>query len=66
TRKVSVATNSNELNQILEEINRLEKSEIKQKNYYEYEETFTYLLVVLLILMLYDVLRRTIIRKDIP
>ncbi len=66
TRKVSVATNSNELNQILEEINRLEKSEIKQKNYYEYEETFTYLLVILLILMLYDVLRRTIIRKDIP
>ncbi len=66
TGKASVATNSNELNNILEEINRLEKTEIKQNNYYEYEETFPIILCLIIILILYDILRRTVLRKDIP
>lgn len=66
TKKASVASNTTELNDILSEINHLEKSEIKQKNYYEYQETFFYFLIILALITLYEILRRTLLRKEIP
>ncbi|HPY96879.1 MAG TPA: VWA domain-containing protein [Candidatus Cloacimonadota bacterium] len=66
TRHASVATNTDELNRILEDINGLEKTEITQKNYYEYKELFPKILYLIIIIILYDILRRTILRKEIP
>ncbi|MCB5249965.1 MAG: VWA domain-containing protein [Candidatus Cloacimonadales bacterium] len=65
TNKASVATNTEELNRIMEEINSLEKTEITQKNYYEYKETFPKILYIIIVIILFDILRRTVFRREI-
>lgn len=66
TNKASVATNTNELDKILSDINKMEKTDIKQKNYYEYVELFHYLLILLALILLFEILYRTIFRKELP
>jgi Ca-activated chloride channel family protein len=66
TGKASIATNSVELERILGEINRLEKTDIKQKQNYEYVEIFHYLLMILALILILDILYRTILRKELP
>ena len=65
TKKAYRAKNTTELKTIMEEINRMEKSEIKIKNYYQYKEVYRNYLLAAFILMLLDFLFRTLIRKGL-
>lgn len=66
TRRVRLARNTEELKEILINIDKLEKSKIEIKNYYQYKETFMYFLFMAFVLMLIDFLQRTIFRFKTP
>lgn len=65
TKKAYRARNTAELKSIMEQIDRMEKSEIKIKNYYQYKEVYRNYLLAAFILMLLDFLFRTVIRKGL-
>jgi Ca-activated chloride channel family protein len=65
TKRAYRARNTKELENIMKEIDRMEKSKIEIKNYYEYKEIFWNFLLAAFILMLIDFLFRTIIRKGL-
>ena len=65
TKRAYRAKNSDELKLIMDEINKMEKSEIKIKNYYQYKEVYRNYLLAAFILMLLDFLFRTLIRKGL-
>ncbi len=66
THQAYIATNSIELQKIIRDIDKLEKSDIKQNKYYEYIELFQYLLLLSIIMLILDILFRTILRKELP
>ena len=57
------ATSNESLQQIYEEINQLEKSDIKVAKMYDYKEYFRYFLWIALIVLLLDALWRWIMYK---
>lgn len=58
------ATNNKKLAEIYNEINKLEKTEIEEKKYYNYEEKFRPLVILAGLLLLFEiVLRNTIFRS---
>ena len=60
------ATDSKKLKDIYEEINKLEKSEIEEIKYYNYEEKYRPLLLIALGLLFFEwVLKNTIFRSFI-
>ncbi len=65
TKRAYRARNTKELENIMKEIDRMEKSKIEIKNYYEYKEIFWNFLLAAFILMFIDFLFRTIIRKGL-
>ena len=65
TKRAYRARNTKELENIMKEIDRMEKSKIEIKNYYEYKEIFWYFLFVAFVLMIIDFMFRTIIRKGL-
>jgi len=65
TKRAYRARNTAELKSIMQQIDKMEKSEIKIKNYYQYKEVYRNYLLVAFILMLLDFLFRTLIRKGI-
>lgn len=60
------ARNTDELEAIMKRIDELEKTEIKIKDYYEYEELFWNYLLAAMILLGLELLFRLVIRKEIP
>ena len=65
TKRAYRARNTKELEKIMQEIDKMEKSKIEIKNYYEYEEIFWYFLLAAFILMVIDFMFRTVIRKGL-
>ena len=66
TERARRATNTKELFAIMDYIDKLEKTELKIKNYYEYEELFYIYLILGLILLLIQFVYRFIFVKEIP
>lgn len=66
TKKASLATNTKQLEAIIEMINKMEKSELKIKNYYDYQELFFYFLAVALLLLIIELILRTIYKLEMP
>jgi Ca-activated chloride channel family protein len=66
TGKASLATNTQQLESIIEMINKMEKSELKIENYYEYQELFSYFLAAALLLTFLELALRTLIKFAIP
>ncbi|GIW23220.1 MAG: aerotolerance protein BatA [Candidatus Sericytochromatia bacterium] len=60
------AKNTEELEKIYDEINKLEKSNIKSKKYYEYKELFSYFIIVALILLLVELILSNTLFIRIP
>lgn len=60
------AKNTEELNNIYNEINKLEKSNIKSKKYFEYDELFVYFTITALVLLLIELLFSNIFFVRIP
>ena len=65
TKRAYRAKNTRELQKIMNDIDKMEKSKIEIKNYYEYKEVFWYFLLAAFILMLIDFMFRTVIRKGL-
>ncbi len=65
TKRAYRARNTKELARIMNEIDKMEKSKIEIKNYYEYKEIFWNFLLAAFVLMILDFLFRTIIRKGL-
>ena len=65
TKRAYRARNTKELEAIMKEIDRMEKSKIEIKNYYEYKEIFWNFLLIAFLLMVLDFLFRTVIRKGL-
>ena len=65
TKRAYRARNTAELKSIMQQIDKMEKSEIKIKNYYQYKEVYRNYLLAAFILMLLDFLFRTVIRKGL-
>ena len=58
------ATNNDKLAQIYDEINKLEKTEIEEKKYYNYDEKYRpFILLAGLLLLIELLLRNTIFRS---
>ncbi|MDD4157687.1 MAG: VWA domain-containing protein [Candidatus Cloacimonetes bacterium] len=66
TGKAATAFNTEQLNNILEEINRLETTEIKANFYYEHKELFVYFLWIALFLLVIMILFKTVFRIVLP
>lgn len=66
TERARQATNTKELEAIMEYIDNLEKTELKIKNYYDYVELFYRYLLAAMILLLIQFLFRFIFVKEIP
>ena len=66
TEKARRATNTAELKLIMKHIDKMEKTEIKIKNYYQYEELFFKFLIAALILLLAEFFVRIVFRKEMP
>jgi len=58
------ATDTKKLKDIYEEINKLEKTEIEEFNYYNYEEKYRILLVIALVLLFFEWLLKNTIFKS--
>jgi Ca-activated chloride channel family protein len=66
TGKASLATNTDELSEIVRKIDTLEKTKFKMKNYYTYREMFMYLLLLAVILSILQFLLIYFIRRELP
>lgn len=66
TGKARLATNTEEFRNILQEIDEMEKSEIKIQDYFVYQELFWRFLLAAFMLLSIEILFRIIIRKDLP
>lgn len=66
TQNASLATNTKQLEAIIEKINEMEKSKLEIKNYYDYQELFFYFLAVAILLLIFEFILRTIIRIKTP
>jgi Ca-activated chloride channel family protein len=60
------AKNTEELNNIYNEINKLEKSNIKSKKYFEYDELFVYPTIIALILLHIELLLSNVFFVRVP
>jgi Ca-activated chloride channel homolog len=66
TGHASLATNTNELGEIVKNIDTLEKTKYKVNNYYSYREMFSYLLGLAMLLMLIQFMITYIWRRELP
>jgi len=66
TGRAAIASNTEQLQEIFNEINKLEKTEIKSNVHYEHKELFIYYLYIALALLFVMVLSRTIFRVVLP
>jgi len=66
TKRARRATNTQELKMIMKHIDKMEKTEIKIKNYYRYEELFQKFLIAALILLLLEFSLRIVFRYEKP
>lgn len=66
TERARQATNTAELVAIMEYIDKLEKTQLKIKNFYEYNELFYYYLLAGLILLILQFIYRFIVVREIP
>ena len=60
------AQNTQELQAIIERIDKLEKTEIKIENYYQYQELFWYYILLALILLLFEFSLNNLIWRELP
>ncbi len=66
TGKASLATSTNELGDIVKNIDNLEKTKYKVNNYYTYRELFSYLLGFAALLMLLQFVLLYVWRRELP
>jgi Ca-activated chloride channel homolog len=66
TGNASLATNTNELGEIVKKIDTLEKTKYKVNNYYTYREMFSYLLGLAGLLVLIQFILNYIWRRELP
>jgi len=66
TKHARLATNTEELSNIMDFIDEMERTELKINDYYIYQELFWRFLIAAFILMLFEFIFRIIIRKEIP
>jgi Ca-activated chloride channel family protein len=63
TRRARLATNTEQLEEIIETIDKMEKTEIKIKNYYTYDELFMRYLLLAFVLLALELGFRVVISK---
>ncbi len=66
TKKAYRAHNSEELKNIIDNIDKMEKTEIKIKNYYHYQELFPYFILVSILLLIIELWFTIINPKFLP
>ncbi len=66
TKKAYRAHNTAELKDIIDNIDKLEKTEIKIKNYYHYQELFPYFILLSILLLIIELWFRIINKKILP
>ena len=66
TERARRATNTEELAAIINYIDKLEKTKIEIKNYFEYDEIFIYFLFAAMIMLLFEVMLKLVIIREIP
>ena len=66
TGRAAIASNTEQLQEIFDEIGRLEKTEIKANVYYEHKELFVYFLYLAVFFVFLFVLTKTVFRISLP
>jgi len=66
TNRATLATNTQQLQEIFNEIDRLEKTEIKSNVYYEHKEMFIYFIYIAIGFLIALILSRTIFKISLP
>ena len=66
TNRAAMARNTEQLQQIFDEIDIMEKTEIHSNIYYEHHEMFIYYIYITLVFMFLSILTRTLFRISLP
>jgi Ca-activated chloride channel family protein len=66
SERARLATNTAELEAIIEYIDKLEKTELKINDYYIYQELFWRYIIFAFMIILLEFIFRIVIRKEIP
>lgn len=66
THRARLARNTEELEEIMNFIDEMEKSQIEIKNYYEYKELFPRWLFLAVVLLLFEIVLRFFILRQLP